>query len=251
MSRITEREFLTIASLVYGKLTQNYNDLTDQALVYSILMLRDTQYDSFWSMYSEYAGLPIQTLQSLFQALSHNIFFATTRWSTCVQEANLLQTSLINLTASDNNFKFRKSVNRKQSPALVQYRQQFTSWLKSVLKITRDLNFDEMDDKEICQFINTKIKLNEKTLFWKQVVELSDGKTSKQIQDYYHHTYQNVMFDKQLSISDKQTLRQLSAFWKDEKPTYVSGKFLEMSPGNTYFKHNITMYVINLRRAKE
>ncbi|CAL5977526.1 Hypothetical_protein [Hexamita inflata] len=100
-----------------------------------------------------------------------------------------------------------------------------------------------MDDKEICQFINTKIKLNEKTLFWKQVVELSDGKTSKQIQDYYHHTYQNVMFDKQLSISDKQTLRQLSAFWKDEKPTYVSGKFLEMSPGNAYFKHNITMYV--------
>ncbi|CAL6048894.1 Hypothetical_protein [Hexamita inflata] len=92
---VHDQQLLTLASLIYNKLFNS--DLSNQFLIYSITVLDDAAYSHFWSQLSAFSEIPQNTLKALFQPLQTH--YLTTK----------------NITSSPTmDFKFRKSVNRKQ-----------------------------------------------------------------------------------------------------------------------------------------
>ncbi|CAL6064526.1 Hypothetical_protein [Hexamita inflata] len=227
---VHDQQLLTLASLVYNKLFKG-GDLSNQFLIYSITVLDDVAYSHFWSQLSAFSEIPQNTLKTLFQPL----------------QTHYLTTNITSAPTID--FKFRKSVNRKQSAVIIQNKLEFRTNLKAILKRFFNSSFEHYDDKELCEFLNINLKTGDKTEFWSEMGAIQN-KTSKQTQDYYHHTFQNALFQNQLSIKDKSDLKNLSCFWKNQTPTFVAKKFMEMNQ-QEYFKHNVIMYVINLRRSVE
>ncbi|CAL5988680.1 SANT/Myb_domain [Hexamita inflata] len=218
-----------MAALVLNNLTAQSKNYSHQSLIYSILMLDNDQFDLFWLSFSHYTNIPVQELKCAFNTLATNIL------------SN-------NYTQELDSFQFRKSVYRQQSQSVIQFRNLFTGVLKRVLNVFFKTDLNKSSEKEICLFLNANVKMSDKTAFWKEVAQYINGKTNKQIQDYYCHSYQNVIYDRQLSTQDKNILRYLNEFWQDQRPVFVADKFLEMTSEKDYFKHNIIMYIINVRR---
>ncbi|CAL5988648.1 Hypothetical_protein [Hexamita inflata] len=192
-------------------------------------MLENEPYDQFWRFFSMYTSIQENELKSTFNLLSNVIM--SQKYSREI-----------------NSFQFRKSVYRQQSEPVIQFRNVFTIALKQVLNKLYQIDIQEYSEKDVCLFLNTNLKTSDKTTFWQEVTQQIQGKTNKQIQDYYCHSYQTVIYDRQLSNQDKTILRYLNEFWNYQRPAFVADKFLEMVNEKNYFKHNIIMYIINLRR---
>ncbi|CAL5977628.1 SANT/Myb_domain [Hexamita inflata] len=225
MMQISDRTFLTMASLALNKINGCQNIFSDLSLAYNIMMLENNDYSNFWFCFSTFSGIPVLQLKTHFSLLSQQVFTP-------------------NFQINEESFKFRKSVNRSQSKSVVQFRSEFTHALVQVLGEQFKTDLNKSSEKEICLFLNANVKMSDKTAFWKEVAQYINGKTNKQIQDYYCHSYQNVIYDRQLSTQDKNILRYLNEFWQDQRPVFVADKFLEMTSEKDYFKHNI----INVRR---
>ncbi|CAL6040123.1 SANT/Myb_domain [Hexamita inflata] len=156
----------------------------------------------------------------------------------------------LDLSNLERQTRMRKSVSRNKPAASDQFRVEFTEALRAVLQLfyPHALCYQNISEQQLCQAINEHTKEMNKTKFWREMVNRMPHKTSKQVQDYYAHTYQKALFQKQLSMEDKVTLRNLSALHPEWKPAAVVDAFLETVDGKDYFKHNIMMYIINLRR---
>ncbi|CAL6039977.1 Hypothetical_protein [Hexamita inflata] len=227
MLQISDSAYLAIAAFVLNKQNQENKQYSHQCLIYNILMLENEPYDQFWRFFSMYTSIQENELKSTFNLLSNVIM--SQKYSREI-----------------NSFQFRKSVYRQQSEPVIQFRNVFTIALKQVLNKLYQIDIQEYSEKDVCLFLNTNLKTSDKTTFWQEVTQQIQGKTNKQIQDYYCHSYQTVIYDRQLSNQDKTILRYLNEFWNYQRPAFVADKFLEMTNEKDYFKHNIIMYIINL-----
>ncbi|CAL6040522.1 SANT/Myb_domain [Hexamita inflata] len=141
---------------------------------------------------------------------------------------------------------FRKSVPRQKSIVFDQFSKLFGLALAQTLQFFTGTLYTE--DSQLCQAVNSYLEYNTKHKFWSKMTELIPGKSNKQVQDYYAHSFQKVLFTKQLTIEDKMLIRKLNEELINEKPSYVSQMFMNSVKSEEYFKHNIIMYIINLRR---
>ncbi|CAL5977346.1 Hypothetical_protein [Hexamita inflata] len=240
---ISDDQFLSVSSQIF-----NESQHSADSLCLNLLQLDDAVYEQFWARFSLFTSIKPQCLKYYFQQLCGSVF-QTNQKASSVSSASTSaqpQTSSEPKTDSDQNglFKFRESVQRRKSPKLTQKRAMFTKILQTALAHLRNTSFEDKSEAELCDLIN-EVRPFEKTGLWKEVAQMN-GTTSKQALDYYHHTYQNVLYE-QLSIHDKGVLRTLNLQLQHEKPTQVTNRFMEMT-GNKYFKHNVTMYIVNLRR---
>ncbi|CAL6068403.1 Hypothetical_protein [Hexamita inflata] len=123
----------------------------------------------------------------------------------------------------------------------------FSSAVSHLLSVQTGLNV-VVSELELCQRLNEHLKSCPKQQFWNQLSELMQIKTARQLSDYYTNSYSKNLHTGQLTTEDKTVLRELNQQMRQMKPAEVAKVFLVKQKTQTYFKRNIVMYVINLRK---
>ncbi|CAL6104747.1 Hypothetical_protein [Hexamita inflata] len=238
-----ETDFLSRAAQVLERF--NSNQVTPA--VYQVMMLRDDEYEQFWSEMRVQSGIPSSELQDFFSNhVAPKFLFKYDSFSQS-SSSDAAQTTI----QESKGQKFRRSVSRQKSSASDQFRELFANGLATILsRFTLD-SFADLSHADICNKVNAYLEHNDKTQFWRTMTEAIEGKSSKQIQDYYAHSFQKAIYTRQLSTEDKALLRQLSQQMAEAKPSQVALEFLGRAAFKDYFKHNVVMYVINLRRTEQ
>ncbi|CAL6056235.1 Hypothetical_protein [Hexamita inflata] len=238
---IREGAFLSKAAEVLQSVDHSGSSSSDTA-VYQIMMLRDGEYQQFWETMHGQSGVPSSELQQYF--------------STVVVPRHLVKNEtrpddshVASSSQEDTKQKFRKSVSRQKTSASDQFRELFAASLKENLSRCTFESHDGLGHAQLCVKVNAYLEHNDKVAFWRAMVV--PGKTSKQVQDYYLHSFQVAIYPRQLSTADKQLLRLLSEQMASQRPSKVALEFLSRAAYQDYFKHNILMYIINLRRQSQ
>ncbi|CAL6027452.1 Hypothetical_protein [Hexamita inflata] len=241
---IQETAFLSRAAQVLEHFNSN-SQVTPA--VYQVMMLKDDEYELFWSEMRIQSGVPSSELQDFFSNhVAPKFLFKYDSFS----QSSSLDAAQTTFQESKGQ-KFRRSVSRQKSSASDQFRELFANGLTTILsRLTLD-SYVDLSYADICNKVNSYLEHNDKTQFWRTMTEAIEGKSSKQIQDYYAHSFQKAIYTRQLSTEDKVLLRQLSQQMADAKPSKVALEFLSRSEYADYFKHNVVMYVINLRRTEQ
>ncbi|CAL5994270.1 Hypothetical_protein [Hexamita inflata] len=226
MSLVTQKQqFFALSAMVYNKLHGKTSMYSDFELVFNILMQQNEAYSSFWALLTEFTQLSKQTLLNLFVSFSVQL-------SEQKQEKQL----------------FRNNTVRKSSDKAEQFRSLFTQNLKLVLKNHFGNTFADFNNQELCVFIKENNVQNMRE-FWRELTELFEGKTSKQIRDYYGKAYQKVLYT-QLSAYDKACLHAMSQSWAEQTPGFIAKKFQMIAEKKDYFQQNIIMYIVNIRKGQ-
>ncbi|CAL6040954.1 Hypothetical_protein [Hexamita inflata] len=229
MSLVTQKkQFFALSAMVYNKLHGKTSVYSDIELVFSILMQQNEAYFSFWALLSEFTQLSKQALLNLFVSFS-------------------LQ--LNNKNQSTPSQLFRNNTVRKSSDKAEHFRSLFTQNLKLVLKNHFGNTFADFNHQELCVFIKENNVQNMRE-FWRELTELFEGKTSKQIRDYYGKAYQKVLYT-QLSAYDKACLHAMSQSWAEQTPGFIAKKFQMIAERKDYFQQNIIMYIVNIRKGQD
>ncbi|CAL6006081.1 Hypothetical_protein [Hexamita inflata] len=232
---IREGVFLSKATEVLKTFPNSQNNNSDTA-VYQIMMLRNDEYNQFWETMHSQSGVPSSELQQYFTTtvVPHNL----------VKSSDDSKISFSSL--EETKQKFRKSVSRQKTSVSDQFRELFAVSLKENLNRFTFKSYESLRNAELCLKVNAYLEKNDKVRFWKAMVV--QGKTSKQIQDYYLHSFQMAIYPRQLSTEDKQLLRHLNEQMASQRPNKVVLEFLSRTAFKDFFKHNILMYIINIRR---
>ncbi|CAL5996303.1 Hypothetical_protein [Hexamita inflata] len=164
-----------------------------------------------------------------------------------IEQTNELQTNSLQINEIQTNADliintnrvFRTSTERKISNFSTEFEIQFEIALKNALMIQFENENDEID------FVG-KMGTKERRELWIRVQQEIQNKTTKQLRDYFQNTYQKRKYKKCISNEDKKYLQLLNDEFKTERPSYITDLFLEHK--KEYFRHNVLMYIINLRR---
>ncbi|CAL6097409.1 Hypothetical_protein [Hexamita inflata] len=131
---------------------------------------------------------------------------------------------------------------RTQSQASIQFQNRYAECLQKVM------NIQEPDNKKLCTKILNYFENNGSIKFWKQMHELIPEKSSVQLREYFQNSFKRFMHQEYLSQEDKIVLKDLIMQMKDRKPSEIADKFMEMTEDKNYFKRNVIMYVVNLKK---
>ncbi|CAL6071227.1 Hypothetical_protein [Hexamita inflata] len=164
-----------------------------------------------------------------------------------IEQTNELQTNSLQINEIQTNANliintnriFRTSTERKISNFSTEFETQFETALKNALNVQFENENDEID------FVG-KMGTQERRELWIRVQQEIQNKTTKQLRDYFQNTYQKRKYNKCISNEDKKYLQLLNDEFKTERPSYITDLFLEHK--KEYFRHNVLMYIINLRR---
>ncbi|CAL6012587.1 Hypothetical_protein [Hexamita inflata] len=143
--------------------------------------------------------------------------------------------------------KVRQTYQRAIKQEYVEFQQLFSQKLKEII-VTYVPRAMITNDQELCIQINDYFKNSGQKDLWKQLNEQIPTKTIKQLREYYQKSFQRVLYDNQIDVEDKETLRQLMEQMTDDSPTSIANSFCMISKNKNYFKRNIVMYIINLKR---
>ncbi|CAL6049064.1 Hypothetical_protein [Hexamita inflata] len=143
--------------------------------------------------------------------------------------------------------KVRQTYQRAIKQEYVEFQQLFSQKLKEII-LTYVPDAVITNDQELCIQINDYFKNSGQKYFWKQLNDQIPNKTSKQLREYYQKSFQRVLYDNSIDVEDKETLRQLIEQMPNDTPTSIANAFCEVSRNKNYFKRNIVMYIINLKR---
>ncbi|CAL6026091.1 Hypothetical_protein [Hexamita inflata] len=215
--------------------------MTEEAsLIHIIMELRNQSYQLFWLLLSQQMpGTSTQALQHYFVNNIVNKYLFKK------------QGEMSSLMSSDAEQRFRKSVDRQKSYKSDQQKEIFAAALKNALRTLTQREYDNISNSDLCVEVDNHLQANNKAAFWNCVASSLEGKTRKQVQDYYIQSFQKLRYSRLLTVEDKLLLRQLSSQMEDQKPAAVVQQFLCQVENTDYFKHNIMMYVINFRRQQK
>ncbi|CAL6100116.1 Hypothetical_protein [Hexamita inflata] len=202
--------------------------------------LRDKSYQQFWLLLSQ--KMPCTSAQALQQYFVNNIVN---------KYLFKKQGEMSSLMSSDAEQRFRKSVDRQKSYKSDQQKEIFAVALINALRTLTQREYDNISNSDLCVEVDNHLQANNKAAFWNCVASSLEGKTRKQVQDYYIQSFQKLRYSRLLTVEDKLLLRQLSSQMEDQKPAAVVQQFLCQVENTDYFKHNIMMYVINFRRQQK
>ncbi|CAL6082695.1 Hypothetical_protein [Hexamita inflata] len=131
---------------------------------------------------------------------------------------------------------------RTQSLASIQFQNRYSECLQKVM------NIQQPDNKKLCQELLNYFENNGSIQFWKQMHELIPEKSKVQLREYFQNSFKRFMHQEFLSQEDKIVLKDLIMQMKDRKPSEIAEKFMEMARDKNYFKRNVIMYVVNLKK---
>ncbi|CAL5980361.1 Hypothetical_protein [Hexamita inflata] len=233
-----EQIFLRYSMHIMRNLNHQIND--QQSVIHMIMELHNKQYQLFWLLLSTL--IPSVSTQILQQYFVNNIVN---------KYLFKKQGEMSSKMSSDAEQRFRKSVDRQKSYKSDQQKEVFASALKNALRTLTQRECDNISNSDLCAEVDSHLQVNNKAAFWNCVASSMDGKTRKQVQDYYIQSFQKLRYNRLLTVEDKLLLRQLSNQMEDQKPAAVVQQFLCQVENTDYFKHNIMMYVINFRRQQK
>ncbi|CAL6049036.1 Hypothetical_protein [Hexamita inflata] len=146
--------------------------------------------------------------------------------------------------------KVRQTYKRALSQQFTEFQNSFAQSMKQVLREQSLLHVDlEIHtEQELCACVNNHLKESGQKQFWKRMNELIPSKNIKQLREYYQKSFQRVLYENQIDYADKEVLRELIRKHQTESPTEIAGRFMQVCAQKNYFKRNIVMYIINLKR---
>ncbi|CAL6029969.1 Hypothetical_protein [Hexamita inflata] len=251
-------EFIKVAAQLL-----NYQTVNEVILVTEILTLSSTASKQFWVEIAYHFNLSRDQIVSFFQSQ------VITKCSSAPlvqppiqlpseplptpqdqQQQQQQQQQQANNIQADKQYKIRAIRQKQSEPAPTAsslFQNEFTTALKQILTQLSNKSHLSHSNAELCTSLNSFLQLNRHSGFWDQLQNKLQNKTVKQLREYYANTYQKVLYTTFITVQDKIILTQLNENNPNEKPATITKMFMKMHPETKYFKHNVTMYVINQR----
>ncbi|CAL5992351.1 Hypothetical_protein [Hexamita inflata] len=92
------------------------------------------------------------------------------------------------------------------------------------------------------------LQLTNKKNFWGYVQQLIPEKTDKQLREYYQKSFQRLMYESLTDEDDIRLLKQLFLNDPNKRAAVLADEFMQACQNKNYFKRNIVMYIVNLKR---
>ncbi|CAL6040502.1 Hypothetical_protein [Hexamita inflata] len=244
-------QFLLSASNVLSKITKNHYYFNGTCIASEIMQLSECNYDQFWRNLQSIMNISTSVLQHFFV---YNLVPLNMIAPISTEKSNSILSSLASspqsLVAeqSQQSKCFRSSVTRQKSYQQTQFQNLFALSIKKLILMQTNKDIDQLENTQLCVYVNQFLKNYPKQQFWTMLSELIAGKTARQLYDYYTNSFSKFLYSGQLSTEDKTALRALNEQMADQKPSVVAQRFLDTFQTQQYFKHNVIMYVVNLRK---
>ncbi|CAL5982399.1 Hypothetical_protein [Hexamita inflata] len=248
-------EFIKVAAQLL-----NYQTVNEVILVTEILTLSTAASKQFWVEIAYHFNLSRDQIVSFFQSqvipkcssaplVQPPIQLPSEPLPTPQQHQQQQQQQQLNVQ-TDKQYKIRAIRQKQQEPAPTAsslFQNEFTTALKQVLSQLTNNTLENHSNAELCTSLNTFLQQNRHSGFWDLLQNKLQQKTVKQLREYYANTYQKVLYTTFITVQDKIALTKLNEKHPNEKPASITKMFMKMHPETKYFKHNVTMYVINQR----
>ncbi|CAL6107216.1 Hypothetical_protein [Hexamita inflata] len=212
-------------------------NINPQQVVYQVMMLPDNQYHVRFAQLSLEMNVDMNILKDMFVEVAMNQLVN--------KQVNRLQEA--NSKESSGRKKVRQTYHRDIKPEYQQFQKLYAEKLFQVLR-SRNQKAVFSDDRDICIQVNNHIANFGQKNFWHSLQTLLPSKTVKQLREYYQKSFMRVLYDNQIDVQDKELLRQIIEKQSETSPTAIANQFLQVCCNKNYFKRNIVMYIINLRR---
>ncbi|CAL6082681.1 Hypothetical_protein [Hexamita inflata] len=131
---------------------------------------------------------------------------------------------------------------RTQSQASIKFQNRYSEAIQKVM------NIQQPDNKKLCQELLNYFENYGSIKFWKQMHELIPEKSKVQLREYFQNSFKRFVHQEYLSQEDKIVLKDLIIQMKDRKPSEIADKFMEIAKDKNYFKRNVIMYVVNMKK---
>ncbi|CAL6113659.1 Hypothetical_protein [Hexamita inflata] len=212
-------------------------NISPEHVAYQVMMLPDTQYHTRFAQLSLELNVDVNTLKKQFVEVA--MAQLVIKHVSCAPEADSQENA--------GRKKVRQTYHRDIKPEYQQFQKLYAEKLFQVLR-SADNTAVFTDDRELCIQVNAHFtSLGQKT-FWQHLQALIPHKTVKQLREYYQNSFLRVLYDNQIDVQDKELLREMIESQREASPTDIANQFLEVCANKNYFKRNIVMYVINLKR---
>ncbi|CAL6058061.1 Secretoglobin [Hexamita inflata] len=146
------------------------------------------------------------------------------------------------------NIQLKSVVVKTQSSQQAKFQQLFRDSVKQILFDSYNKKAFEMNDKELCEVLNEYIKKFYCGQLWTTLQKMIPVKTITQLKEYYQKSFQKCLYSDSISLEDKVILRELISQMPLNKPCEVADRFLEVCNVKNYFKRNIIMYIVNIKK---
>ncbi|CAL6025566.1 Hypothetical_protein [Hexamita inflata] len=216
---------------------ENLLNISPEHVAYQVMMLPDTQYHTRFAQLSLELNVDVNTLKKQFVEVAMEQLVI--KHVSCAPEADSQENA------------GRKKVRRTYQRAIKQEYQQFQKlYAEKLFQVLQSRNQKAVfsDDRDICMQVNNHIANFGQKNFWHSLQTLIPYKTVKQLREYYQKSFMRVLYDSQIDVQDKELLREMIENQSEISPTEIANQFLEVCANKNYFKRNIVMYVINIKR---
>ncbi|CAL5972156.1 Hypothetical_protein [Hexamita inflata] len=201
-----------------------------ELITYNVMMLSDKAYKICFVNASLELNMSVNTLQKTFQEVAMQELVS--------QEPLSLNQKIIQLDYYRQNHRISKRFTDFQ-----------ILFEKSIQKVLLRYGIDECESsQEVCRQVNMFLQFTNKRSFWNQVQQLIPEKSDKQLREYYQKSFQRLMHESLTDEDDKQLLKQLFINGTDKRAAVLADEFMQVCKHKNYFKRNIVMYIVNLKR---
>ncbi|CAL6110361.1 SANT/Myb_domain [Hexamita inflata] len=212
-------------------------NIRPEQVAYQVMMLPDIQYHTRFAQLSLELNVDINSLKQQFMEVA-------------MQQLVNKQVSRFPEAASQESAgkkKVRKMYHRDIKQEYQQFQQLYAERLFQVLR-SADGTAVFTNDRELCSQVNEHLATHGQKFFWTSLQALMPSKTVKQLREYYQNSFLRVLYDSQIDVQDKELLREMIESQREASPTDIANQFLEVCQNKNYFRRNIVMYVINMKR---
>ncbi|CAL6110456.1 Hypothetical_protein [Hexamita inflata] len=212
-------------------------NIRPEQVAYQVMMLPDAQYNMRFAQVSLELNVDVNTLKQQFVEVA--MAQLVNKHASCAPEAGSQE--------SAGKKKVRQMYHRDIKPEYQQFQKLYAEKLFQVLQ-SRNQKAVFSDDRDICIQVNNHIANFGQKNFWHNLQTLIPHKTVKQLREYYQKSFMRVLYDSHIDVQDKELLREMIEKQSETSPTELANQFLEVCQNKNYFKRNIVMYVINIKR---
>ncbi|CAL6107211.1 Hypothetical_protein [Hexamita inflata] len=212
-------------------------NINPEQVVYHVMMLPNRQYHVRFAQLSLELNVDMNILKDLFVEVAMNQL--VNKQVSRLQEANSQQSS--------GRKKVRQTYHRDIKPEYQQFQKLYAEKLFQVLQSSCTCA-SVTDDRDLCLKVNQYLINHRQKIFWSNLQILIPSKTMRQLREYYQKSFTRVLYDNQIDVQDKELLRQMIESQREASPADIVNQFMKTCQNKNYFKRNIVMYVINMKR---
>ncbi|CAL6079446.1 Hypothetical_protein [Hexamita inflata] len=224
LQKISTSCLYSIKSQILVETTQNQNQLSETESKHKLP--QQSKCSNLTQAYSKVSFPELDTIEYQKQSISQ------------------VQESFSDATVQNNqNIDFEiqpDKVQRQSKNELNAFKLFFSSALKMVLS-SHFTNLDEVTDSQICEAVNSHVKIYDQIKFWDSVQRIIGVKTREQVRNYYQKTFVKCLYKNEIKKEDKETLNKLI----EENGGKKAAEIAKLFANENYFHRTVLMYVIN------